>query len=336
LNNSERPVQIIYAGKAHPQDDTGKHLIQAIIELARCPEFRRKIVFLENYDVATARYMVQGCDVWLNTPVRPFEASGTSGMKAQANGVVNVSTLDGWWDEAWELGIRNSAEIGWAIGRGETYSDSSRQDDVEAEALYGLLEGEIVPAFYERRADGLPRNWISRMKASIAVLCPEFNMHRMIKQYTNEYYLVAHNRYRELSADGGSKAKAFTGWLYRVEAAWPRLRLESVEGSVLEVDLGGQVKLSARVFLDSLTPEDIMVESMMGRVGADGELTDLAATPMHAGEQSSPGNYLFQCVIQPKARSGLYGYAIRVLPRHPSALSPFLPGLILWAGNCPS
>jgi starch phosphorylase len=336
LNNSERPVQIIYAGKAHPHDDTGKHLIQAIIELARRPEFRRKIVFLENYDVATARYMVQGCDVWLNTPVRPFEASGTSGMKAQANGVLNLSTLDGWWDEAWELGIRNSAEIGWAIGRGETYSDSSRQDDVESEALYGLLEGEIVPAFYERRADGLPRNWISRMKASIAVLCPEFNMHRMIKQYTNEYYLVAHNRYRELSAEGGSKAKALTGWLYRVEAAWPRLRVESVEDSVLEVDLGGQVKLAARVFLDSLTPEDVVVESMMGRVNADGELTDLAATPMQAGQQSSPGNYHFQCSVQPKARSGLYGYAIRVLPRHPSALSSFLPGLILWAGNCSS
>ena len=336
LNNSERPVQIIYAGKAHPQDDTGKQLIQAIIELARRPEFRRKVVFLENYDVATARYMVQGCDVWLNTPVRPFEASGTSGMKAQANGVLNLSTLDGWWDEAWELGIRHNAEIGWAIGRGETYSDSSRQDDVESEALYGLLEGEIVPAFYERRADGLPRNWISRMKASIAVLCPEFNMHRMIKQYTNEYYLVAHNRYCELSAEDGSKAKAFTEWLYRVEAAWPHLRVESVEDSVPEVDLGGQVKLSARVFLDSLTPEDVAVESMMGRVNADGELTDLAATPMRACEQISPGSYPFQCSIQPKARSGLYGYAIRVLPRHRSALSSFLPGLILWAGNCPA
>jgi starch phosphorylase len=174
------------------------------------------------------------------------------------------------------------------------------------------------------------------MKASIAVLCPEFNMHRMIKQYTNEYYLVAHNRYRELSAEDGSKAKAFTEWLYRVEAAWPHLRVESVEDSVAEVDLGGQVKLSARVFLDSLTPEDVAVESMMGRVNADGELTDLAATPMQACEQSPPGSYLFQCAIQPKARSGLYGYAIRVLPRHPSALSPFLPGLILWAGNCPA
>jgi glycogen phosphorylase len=133
-----------------------------------------------------------------------------------------------------------------------------------------------------------------------------------------------------------SKAKALTGWLYRVEAAWPSLRVESVEDSVLEVDLGGQVKLSARIFLDSLTPDDVVVESMMGRVGANGELTDPAATPMQAREQSSPGSHLFQCVVQPKARSGLYGYAIRVLPRHPSALSSFLPGLILWAGHLPS
>jgi starch phosphorylase len=336
LNDTVRPVQIIYAGKAHPHDDRGKELIQAIIDLAKRPEFRRKLVFLENYDLATARYMLQGCDVWLNTPLRPFEASGTSGMKAQANGVLNLSTLDGWWDEAWDLGVRQNAEVGWAIGGREFYSDSARQDDVEAEALYDLLEREIVPAFYERRADGLPRSWIARMKSSIATLCPEFNMHRMVKQYTNEYYLLAHNRYLDLRADSAHKAKDLTAWLNRVEKAWPRLRVDSVEDSVSEIDLGDRVPVSARVFLDSLTPEDVVVENVMGRVNADGEFTDFAASTMQACGQSSPGSYDFQSAIQPKIRSGLYGYAIRVLPRHRSTLSRFLPGLILWAGNCPA
>jgi glycogen phosphorylase len=333
LNNPARPVQIIYAGKAHPQDDKGKELIRAIIELAGRPEFRKKMVFLENYGVTAARHMVQGCDVWLNTPLRPFEASGTSGMKAQANGVLNLSTLDGWWDEAWELGIQHGAEVGWAIGTREIDSDLSHQNEVEAEALYDLLESEIVPAFYERRADGLPMHWISRMKASIAILCPEFNMHRMVKQYTNEYYSLAHNRYRDLSAEDGRKAKAFTGWLGRVEAAWPRLRVESVGDGALEIDLGKEVHLSAQVFLDSLTPEDVVVESLVGRVSADGEITDFAASSMKACGQSSPGTYSFQCDIHPKVRSGLYGYAIRVLPSHPSAQNRFLPGLILWAEN---
>ena len=160
LNDPKHPVQIIYAGKVHPRDEYGKQLIKTIIELAARPEFRRKLVFLENYDVAIARYMVQGCDVWLNKPLRPQEASGTSGMKAQANGALNVSTLDGWWAEAWQMGMDSSTEVGWAIGKDESYEDPGYQDQVEAEALYQLLEREIVPAFYERRTDGLPRKWI--------------------------------------------------------------------------------------------------------------------------------------------------------------------------------
>jgi glycogen phosphorylase len=230
--------------------------------------------------------------------------------------------------------MRHGAEIGWAIGSGEFYNDSSRQDDVEAEALYDLLEGEIVPAFYERRADGLPRKWIARMKSSIAMLCPEFNMHRMVKQYTNEYYLVAHNRYRDLSAESASKATHLAAWLSRVEKAWPCLRVESVEDNVPEIDLGERMQVSARVYLDSLTPEDVAVESVMGRVSADGEITNFAATPMQPCGQNSPGSYVFQCIIEPRVRSGLYGYAIRVLPRHPHELSAFRPGLILWASNC--
>ena len=331
LNDPDRPVQIIYAGKAHPHDDLGKHLIRTIIEFGGRPELRRKIVFLENYDMATARCMLQGCDVWLNTPRRPLEASGTSGMKAQANGVLSVSTLDGWWDEAWELGRRTETEIGWAIGSGETYADLAQQDQVESEALYELLEREIVPTFYERRADGLPRKWIARMKASIAKLCPVFNMHRMVREYTSEYYRVAHERYTRLSAEGGIRAKGLAGWLAGLEQAWPHLHVELIEGGISDVALGRPVEVCAQVFLDALSPEDVSVEIVTGRVNADGDITNFFTTPMHAAEQKDPGSYRFESMIEPGSRSGLYGYAIRVLPKHPDLVSAFLPGRILWA-----
>jgi starch phosphorylase len=172
------------------------------------------------------------------------------------------------------------------------------------------------------------------MKASIALLCPEFNMHRMVKQYTNEYYLVAHNRFRDLSAESASKAMKLAAWLSRIEQSWPRLRIESVDDSVPEIDLRARLEVSAKVFLDTLTPEDVTVESVMGRVSADGEITDFTATPMQSCEHNSSGTYVFHSVVQPTTRSGQYGYAIRVLPNHPHSLSPFLPGLILWAGDC--
>ena len=254
-------------------------------------------------------------------------------MKAQANGVLNLSTLDGWWDEAWELGIRHGSEIGWAIGKGETYSDPARQDEVEAEALYDLMEGEIVPAFYERRADGLPRKWIARMKSSIALLCPEFNMHRMVKQYTNDYYLVAHDRYSKLKDGGASEAKHMAAWLRRVEEAWPCLRVESVEDSVPEMDLGDRVQLSARIFLNGLSPDDVVVESVLGRVSASGEIGEFTTTRMQPCGPGENERYGFQCSLEPKGQSGLYGYAVRVLPKHPQSLSRFLPGLIAWAAN---
>lgn len=248
LNDPERPVQMIYAGKAHPHDDLGKQLIQAIIELGSQPELRRKIVFLENYDMATARYMLQGCDLWLNTPLRPQEASGTSGMKAQANGFLSLSTLDGWWDEAWEFGNQTGTEVGWAIGHGEIYSDLAYQDQIESEALYELLEREIVPTFYERRADGLPRKWIARMKSSIARLCPVFNMHRMVKEYTNGNYLAAHQRYLGISDQAAARTRRLASWLTKLEEAWPCLRLESLDDGVSAVALGNPMKVSVRVF----------------------------------------------------------------------------------------
>lgn len=332
LNDADRPVQIIYAGKAHPRDHHGKELIKAIIDLAARPEFRRKLVFLENYDVATARYMVQGCDVWLNTPLRPQEASGTSGMKAQANGVLNVSTLDGWWDEAWQIGLDAGAEVGWAIGKGESYQDPGYQDQVEAEALYELLEREIVPAFYERRADGLPRKWIDRMKTSIIRLCPEFNMHRMVIQYADEYYLSAHRRHLGLQADNSSRARNLAAWRARLEAAWPHLQIRSVSNGFGELNLGGEIPISASVFLDALTPQDVSVQILSGRVDAHGEIKNPEITPMDAPENEGAGCYRFHASLR-TSKSGFFGYAIRILPNHPDAVTPFIPQLITWAAD---
>jgi glycogen phosphorylase len=330
LNDPQRPVQIIFAGKAHPQDSGGKQLIQAIVNLAARPEFRRKLVFLENYDMGVARYMVQGCDVWLNTPLRPMEASGTSGMKALANGVINVSTLDGWWDEAYRFRADNGADVGWAIGHGETYADLAYQDQVEAEALYELLERQIVPTFYERRADGMPPKWIGLMKTSIAKLCPEFNMHRMVKQYAEAYYLVTHKRYLNLSAEESLRAKRLADWLIKVEAAWPSVHVDPVKNDVSEISLGEQILVSARVALNDLTPEDVAVQIVSGSIDASGEITNPGTIPMQPTGKDGSGD-LFQAVWKPSTKTGLHGYAIRVLPRHADLISSFLPGLITWA-----
>lgn len=333
LNDPKRPVQVIFAGKAHPLDNHGKQLIQAVIDLAKRPEFRRKLVFLENYDMSIARYMVQGCDVWLNTPLRPLEASGTSGMKALANGVLNVSTLDGWWDEAWWMGKASACEVGWAIGNGESYDDPSCQDQVEAEALYELLEREIVPTFYDRRADGVPTKWVERMKMSIAKLCPEFNMHRAVMQYVDEYYLPASRHYLALNAEGGAKARRLAVWLCRLRTAWPELKIEAAGNGVSEVGLGEQIHLSARVALGGLSPEDVVVEAMIGRVNSEGEITDPFVAPMHARRQSDSGCYLYEAAMQTSTRSGLHGYAMRVLPKSISSLNAIATGLIKWAAS---
>ena len=326
LNQPGRPVQIIFAGKAHPRDDPGKGLIRQIVELAHRQEFRRRLVFLEDYDVAVARYLVQGVDVWLNTPLRLQEASGTSGMKATANGVLNLSILDGWWDEAYR------PEVGWAIGRREKYDDSNYQDQVEAEALYGLLEQEVVPAFYDRGSDGLPRRWIGRMMASIQTLCRTFTTHRMVGEYTERYYLHAAGHYTQLTADGLARAKALAAWKGRLQKYWSRVRVEAVGGDpIKDVQVGGEFRVQAKVYLGALTPDEVAVELYMGHVDAAGEIMEAESTPMQAAGPEGEGTYIYQASAVTLRGSGLFGYTLRVLPRHPDLTTPLLPGLIVWA-----
>ncbi len=330
LNDPARPVQVIYAGKAHPRDNAGKEFIQRIVSLARQPQFRRRLVFLEEYDMTVSRSLVQGVDVWLNTPLRPMEASGTSGMKAAANGALNLSTLDGWWDEAWrEAG---SPLIGWAIGRGEAYPDQETQDQVEAEALYELLEREVVPTFYQRGADRLPRQWTERMKASLSCLCQKFNTHRMVQEYTESFYMPAHSRSLYLGADGARRARSLAAWKDRMRRSWPEVRVESVENhSPVTLPVGQPIQARVRVHLGSLTPDDVAVELYHGRINSDGQIVDGVATAMTETGAGDGGSYTFEAQPVSCSDSGLHGYTVRVLPHHTDLPSALVPGLISWA-----
>ena len=334
LNHSDRPVQILFAGKAHPRDDAGKVLIQQIVKLAQQKEFRRRLVFLEDYDMAVARYLVQGTDVWLNTPLRPLEASGTSGMKALANGGLNLSTLDGWWDEAWRDAMESGSFIGWAIGRGESYDNPEYQDQVEASALYDLLESEIVPAFYDRSADGLPRRWIANMKSSIRNLSYAFNTQRMVKDYTANLYSTAHERCQSLSADSAARARGLAAWLSRLQRCWASLSVEAV-GAIHESELhvGGKIRVQARVRLGDITPEEVAVELYLGRLNAAGDIFDAVATPMQPAGKIADGVYTFEARDVSCRTSGRNGYTVRILPFHRDEAKSFLPGLIRWADD---
>jgi starch phosphorylase len=335
LNQATWPVQILFAGKAHPRDDAGKALIQQIIKLAQRKEFRRRLVFLEDYDLAVARSLVQGCDVWLNSPLRPLEASGTSGMKALANGALNVSTRDGWWDEAWEMASAKGSFVGWTIGHGETYENSEYQDQVESSALYDLLESEVVPAFYERTADGLPRRWIAYMKSSIGTLAHSFNTQRMVQDYTAEFYSKAHDRRQRLVAEGAARSRELAAWFSRVERAWANVRVEGVDAvGNTEIHVGNPISFRTKIRLGGLAPGDVAVELYIGRVDAEGEITEATTIRMEAaGQAPQEGAYIFEANDLPCGRSGRNGYTVRIRPFHAEESTPFLPGLIRWNEN---
>ncbi len=325
LNDPQRPVQILFAGKAHPADNEGKRLIQEIIRLCRRREFRTRVVFLEDYDINVARYLVQGVDVWLNTPRRPLEACGTSGMKVPPNGGLHLSILDGWWDEAYE------PSLGWAIGRGEEYGEPEAQDEVESRALYDILEEDVVPLYYGRGDDGLPRGWIAKVKASIERLTPRFDTNRMIEEYAERYYLPALHHGGRLSRNGFQAARALAAWRGRVRAAWAGVRVvEVVAGRRGELTVGDTLPLRAVVALPGLEARDVQVEVYFGPVDARGEVT-AAASRVLRHDQTRPDGLLEFVGEVPCARSGQHGYAVRVLPSHPNLTSPWDPGLVTWS-----
>ena len=252
-------------------------------------------------------------------------------MKAAVNGALNLSVLDGWWDEAWCGPDSAAGQIGWAIGHGESYDDAEYQNQVESEALYDLLEKDVVPTFYERNTSRVPRRWIARMKASIANLCYFFNTHRMVREYTERFYTAAHDRYRNLAASDAARARALANWLARVREAWPQIRVEVLpNGRSAALRVGDEIHARARVHLGSLTPEDVSVEWYSGRLDAKDEIQEARVNRMEPRTCDADGSYLFETAATTR-RSGRHGYTVRVLPYHPDLAGRRIPGLIVWA-----
>ncbi len=327
LNNKDFPVQIIFAGKAHPKDTPGKEYIRKIIHLARLDEFRNSIVFLEDYDIEMSRYLVQGVDVWLNTPRRPNEASGTSGMKAAMNGVVNVSVLDGWWDEAY------NANVGWSIGMGEVYEDANYQDEVESQTLYNLLEEEIIPLFYDRGKSNIPSKWIDLMKNSMVQICPVFNSNRMVREYTERFYFPAIKKYQLLFKNNQKKAKELSTWKYNLLSNWQNIKFITIqEDGSRQYQVGSKIDIEAQISLGVLKPEDISVEIYHGYVDTDNNIVNGSIEMMTCTEKKQDQVYVFTGSF-PCRTSGLYGYTVRVIPQSEYLTYRHETGLILWASD---
>jgi len=331
VNDPERPVVFLFAGKAHPQDEPGKQLIRTIHEYASRPEFEGRILLLEGYDMALARAMVAGVDVWLNTPRYPLEASGTSGQKAGINGVINLSVLDGWWGEGYD------GENGWAIAPHGPEFDDAYRDQQEAQDLFNLLENQVVPLYYERTAqDGgrrlpsvTPEGWIAKSKASMRSLMPRFSAHRMVMDYVTRLYSAASAHHAALAENDFAAAGELARWKAKVRQAWPNVRLRALDNTPEAIPAGGTLPIDVAVHLDGLAPEDVVVECVVGREDELGEFIPLEAHRLAPGERNEQGETLFHLELHP-ALPGLQFYQIRLFPYHPQLAHRFETGLMLW------
>jgi len=325
LNAPGKPVQIIFAGKAHPDDNPAKEYMRRLIHIIRRDDLRQRVIFLEDYDMNLARYLVQGVDVWLNTPRVGQEASGTSGMKAAFNGALHLSTFDGWWAEGY------SPEIGWRIGHGEIYEDEEYGDEVEAQALYDLLEKDVIPLFYDRGRDGLPHGWIAKMKRSMANIGVHFNTHRMLTEYFEGLYLPAIEQHNRLKANNAEGAREVASWRAQVERAWPTVRIVSIESDAHDgISVRDEVTIHARIYLSELQPDDVTVQACLGNVAPDGALRDYYVIDMSSVGRDESGAYIYKVTTRFN-NSGQNGYTVRVMPKRIEMPTIYLPGLVLWA-----
>jgi starch phosphorylase len=326
LNNPEKPVQIIIGGKAHPQDNEGKAFIKSIIHFSREERFNNRIIFIENYSIYLATMMTSGCDVWLNNPRRPLEACGTSGMKALANGVLNLSVLDGWWDEGY------APKYGWAIGSGEVDSNQQLQDLTESQALYNLLEHQVIPTFYNRTADGIPVVWCEMMRNSIRDLVPRFCSHRMVSDYYERFYRQSSDRFNVLTSNNFAKATEQATWCNKLMTSWNEvsvLELQSDCGQTRTV--GQKVSLKAKIALGSnLKPEDVTVDAYYGTIDHQGEFSNRETLIMDLSGTSEYNTYIFEGKISCD-RPGRFGFTVRVTPSREKLGNPFVLGLVTWA-----
>ena len=322
LLHPERPVQLVIAGKAHPNDDTGKRLIQEVVRFADERDVRHRIVFLPNYDIAMAETLYPGCDVWLNNPLRPYEACGTSGMKAALNGGLNVSVRDGWWDEMY------SDDFGWSIASAEGVEDADRRDDIESKALYDLLEKEVSPRFYDRADGALPTRWLEMVRRTLQHLGPQVLASRMMHDYVERLYLPGAQSARALAA-GGTGASELAEWKRRVRADWHSVGVEHVESEgVSDTPQVGEV-LGVRAFarLGSLRPDDVDVQLVHGQARTDDQLSEPVAVSLRLAESYDGGHHRFDGQVE-LARTGPFGYTVRILPSHPRLAVPGELGLV--------
>ncbi len=309
LTDKKRPIQIVIAGKSHPADEGGKALIQQMVHFADDPEVRERIVFLPDYDISMAKPLYPGCDVWMNNPLRPYEACGTSGMKAALNGAANLSILDGWWDEWYD------PDFGWEIPSAEGVDDGDHRDDLEAKALYDIIENEIVPRFYDVDSNGLPQRWVQMIRDTIAGLAPKVLASRMVRDYvTNLYAPAAASTHSVDASDGG--AEALASWKHRVRSAWDGVavdHVESLDGD--QVEVGAKIHVSALVRLGELSPNDVEVQLVTGRVDSDDSLREPRVNPFPSGVDVDGGLRRYEGWVEAK-RAGAIGYTVRIVPHH--------------------
>ncbi|HET7174143.1 MAG TPA: alpha-glucan family phosphorylase [Nocardioidaceae bacterium] len=323
LLDRRHPVQIVVAGKAHPMDEQGKKLIQEIVRFCDDKAVRHRIAFLPNYDIAMAQTLYPGCDVWLNNPLRPYEACGTSGMKAALNGGLNLSILDGWWDEWYD------GDNGWAIPSADGVEDPEHRDTVEADALYDLIEKEVAPRFYDTNGDGIPVRWVEMVTHTLQSLGPKVLASRMVRDYVHRLYTPAAVLAREVEA--GSHATELAEWKHRVRASWPEVRIEHVESKSVgdSPELGSALTVLVYASLGGLGPDDVDVQVLHGRVGGDDQLRDPSVASVVGVEPYDDGRYRFEAEV-PLDQPGPIGYTARVCPRNALLASPAELGVVCW------
>jgi starch phosphorylase len=335
LLSQKRPIQLIVAGKSHPADDGGKALIQQVVRFADRPEVRHRIAFLPDYDMSMARLLYWGCDVWLNNPLRPLEACGTSGMKSALNGGLNLSIRDGWWDEWYD------GENGWEIPSADGLADETRRDELESSALYSLLEEAVTPKFYDRNEHGVPPRWIEMVRHTVQTLGPKVLASRMVRDYVEQYYTPAAESLRRTIApapdgdDAGEfgAARELSAYRRRVEEAWPKIEITDVDSTGLPDTplLGSKLTLTATVRLAGLAPDEVTVQAVVGRVDSGDVLLDPVAVEMSYTGTAEGGNQVF-ATTTPLPVAGAVGYTVRVLPQHPMLASSSELGLVTLAG----